>query len=151
MFIFACWKRSQIVWMMGFIIGPGTRKRALYIVNPAVTTKMRSFISPFNSVPPYGWFFNVCPRGYWHSRISPYSLVNFSKLSVILRKLMSDLGVSRQNFCPRVGKYTLSSIKWDTVASFQAFPPSSFWSLAVCKNRGGRPGIIYHGNDVMST
>ena len=36
--------------------------------------------------------------------ISPYSLVNFSKFSVILRKLLSVLGESRQNFCPRVGK-----------------------------------------------
>jgi len=26
--------------------------------------------------------------------------------------------------------------------------PSSFWSLAVCKNGGGRPGTIYHVNDV---
>ena len=43
-------------------------------------------------------------RGYWHSRISPYSLVNFSKFSVILRKLVSVQGVSRPNFCPRVGK-----------------------------------------------
>ena len=33
------------------------------------------------------------------------------------------------------------------LASFQAFPPSSFWSLAVCKNRGGRPGPFYHVND----
>ena len=32
-----------------------------------------------------------------------YSLVNFSKFPVILRKLLSVLGVSRQNFCPRVG------------------------------------------------
>ena len=62
---------------------------------------------PFNKgtpPPPHGWFFSVCPRGYWHARISPYSLVNFSKFSVILRKLLSVLGVSRQNFCPRVGK-----------------------------------------------
>ena len=55
-------------------------------------------------VPPYGWFFSVCPRGYWHAMISPYSLVNFSKFPVILRKLLSVLGVSRQNVRPRVGK-----------------------------------------------
>ena len=28
------------------------------------------------------------------------------------------------------------------------YPPSSLWSLAVCKNGGGRPGIIHHMNDV---
>ena len=26
--------------------------------------------------------------------------------------------------------------------------PSSFWSLAVCKNGGGRPSLFYHVNDV---
>ena len=30
----------------------------------------------------------------------------------------------------------------------QAFPPSSFWLLAVWKNGGGRPSIFYHVNDV---
>ena len=30
----------------------------------------------------------------------------------------------------------------------QAFPPSSFWSLAVCKNGGGRSGIFYYVNGV---
>ena len=39
-----------------------------------------------------------------HARISLYSLVNFSKIFIILRKLPSVLGVPRQNFCPRVGK-----------------------------------------------
>ena len=35
-------------------------------------------------------------------------------------------------------------------STFQAltWPPSSFCSLAVCKNGGERPGIIYHVNDV---
>ena len=32
--------------------------------------------------------------------------------------------------------------------SFQAFPQSSFWSLAVRRNGGGRPGPFYHVNDV---
>ena len=26
--------------------------------------------------------------------------------------------------------------------------PSSFWSLAVCKNGGGRPSLFYHVNDI---
>ena len=30
------------------------------------------------------------------------------------------------------------------------FPPSSFWLLAVCKNRGGRPGPHYDVNDVSA-
>ena len=34
------------------------------------------------------------------------------------------------------------------LASFQAFPPSSFWLLAVYKTGGGRPGIFYYVNDV---
>ena len=38
------------------------------------------------------------------ARISPYSLVNFSKVPVILRKPLSVLGVSGKIFCPRVGK-----------------------------------------------
>ena len=29
----------------------------------------------------------------------------------------------------------------------QAFLPSSFWWLAVCKNGGGRPGLFYHVNE----
>ena len=29
-----------------------------------------------------------------------------------------------------------------------AFPPSSVWLLAVCKNGSGRPGPFYHMNDV---
>ena len=37
---------------------------------------------------------------------------------------------------------------WRGVACSQGFPPSSFWSLAVCKNRGGRAGPFYHLNDV---
>jgi len=30
------------------------------------------------------------------------------------------------------------------LALFQIFYTSSFWSLAVCKNRGRRPGRSYH-------
>ena len=42
----------KIIWMIG-TIGPGTRKRALYIVNPTVTTKVRSFTSWMKTgVPP---------------------------------------------------------------------------------------------------
>ena len=33
-----------------------------------------------------------------------YLCILFVKISVILCKLLSVLGVSRQNFCPRVGK-----------------------------------------------
>ena len=29
----------------------------------------------------------------------------------------------------------------------QAFLPSSFWWIAVCKNGGGRPGLFYHVNE----
>ena len=39
-----------------------------------------------------------------YTRMPPYSLVNFSKFPVTLHKLLSVLGVSRQNFCPRVAK-----------------------------------------------
>ena len=34
------------------------------------------------------------------------------------------------------------------MAQSVAFPSFSFWSLAVCKNGGGRPGPFYHVDDV---
>ena len=40
---------------------------------------------------------------------------------------------------------------WFFVPCSQPFPPSRFWSLTVCKNRGGgggRPGSFYHVNDI---
>ena len=38
---------------------------------------------------------------------------------------------------------------WDqTLASFPGLPTVHFLSLAVYKNGGGRPGPVYHVNDV---
>ena len=37
------------------------------------------------------------------------------------------------------------------VPTLSKFPLSRFWSLAVCKNRGGRFGPFYHMNDILST
>ena len=34
------------------------------------------------------------------------------------------------------------------LVSFPDLPLSSFWSLAVCKNGGVRPGPLYHANDL---
>ena len=42
--------------------------------------------------------FSVCPRRYLHAKISPYSLANFSEISVIHCKLLPVLEVSSQNF-----------------------------------------------------
>ena len=46
--------------------------------------------------------------------------------------------------------FDCSSLGFDLPCS-QAFPPSSFWLLAVCKNGGGRPGSFFHIDDVVST
>ena len=59
-----------------------------------------------------------------------YFLVNLSKFSVILHKLLSVLGVSSENFCPRVDKLA-------------SFPGLTCLSLAV-RNLCRRPGLVHH-------
>ena len=61
-------------------------------------TSVLSLNSLYTSMPPYSLVNSL------YTRIPPYSLVNFSKFPVTLHKLLSVLGVSRQNFCPRVAK-----------------------------------------------
>ena len=54
---------------------------------------------------------------------------------------------SRYSTC--TSDITYGQCKLVTIALHSlAFPPSSVWLLAVCKNRGGRPGPFYHMNDV---
>ena len=65
---------------------------------------------PFNKCTPLWMIFHVCPRGYSHIRISPYSLVNFSEFAIILRKLLFVLGMSRQNFLSQGRQIALSSM-----------------------------------------
>ena len=77
---------------------------------------------PFNkrTPPPPMDDFSVCPRRYLHAKISPYSLANFSEISVIHCKLLPVLEVSSQNFYRQIA---LSStelkggtlFKWDNL------------------------------------
>ena len=59
---------------------------------------------PFNKGTPVWMIFQSVPGGIDPLGYILSSLVNFSKFSVILRKLLSVLGESRQTFCPWVGK-----------------------------------------------
>ena len=56
------------------------------------------------------WFFSVSPNRPGDglaTRIPPYSLV---KAPATLHKLLTVLGVTSQNFCPKLGKYVVMSL-----------------------------------------
>ena len=67
--------------------------------------------------------FSVCPRRYLHAKIFPYSLANFSEISVIHCKLLPVLEVSSQNFYRQIA-LSSTELKGDTLFKWDNLIPS---------------------------